>query len=149
MSEFTQNIAIVIGINHYRHGIEPLNNAVNDAEAIATLLETEHQYKVLLFLDRDASLENLRHLIEVTLPDLVAADDRVLFYFAGHGIALNSDADPAGYLIPCDADKGETGTYLPMTTLQIALEALPCRHFLGILDCCYAGAFRWGSSQRD
>lgn len=149
MSEFAQNIAIVIGINHYRHGIEPLKNAVNDAQAISALLETQHQYKVLSFLDRDANLENLRHLIEVTLPDLVTADDRLLFYFAGHGIALNSDADPAGYLIPCDADKGKTETYLPMTALQIALEALPCRHFLGILDCCYAGAFRWGSSQRD
>ncbi|NEP35367.1 PQQ-binding-like beta-propeller repeat protein, partial [Moorena sp. SIO3B2] len=24
---------------------------------------------------------------------------------------------------------------------------LPCRHFLGILDCCFAGAFRWSSTR--
>uniref|UniRef100_UPI004056D460 nSTAND1 domain-containing NTPase n=1 Tax=Candidatus Electrothrix sp. TaxID=2170559 RepID=UPI004056D460 len=35
-----------------------------------------------------------------------------------------------------------------MTELHEALEALPCRHMLAILDCCFAGAFRW-SSKRD
>ncbi|RWX45286.1 ABC-type nitrate/sulfonate/bicarbonate transport system, ATPase component, partial [Candidatus Electrothrix aarhusensis] len=35
-----------------------------------------------------------------------------------------------------------------MTKLHNALEALPCRHMLAILDCCFAGAFRW-SSKRD
>ncbi|NEQ58914.1 MAG: hypothetical protein F6K53_16555, partial [Moorea sp. SIO4A1] len=74
-------------------------------------------------------------------------NDRLLFYFAGHGVALNGDDGPAGYLIPQDAKLGDTNSYLPMTKLHDALSQLPCRHFLGILDCCFAGAFRWSSTR--
>jgi uncharacterized caspase-like protein len=36
----------------------------------------------------------------------------LLFYFAGHGVALNGDDGPQGYLIPQDAKLGDTKTYL-------------------------------------
>jgi WD40 repeat protein len=35
-----------------------------------------------------------------------------------------------------------------MTQLHDCLSKLPCRHFLGILDCCFAGAFRWSSTRK-
>ncbi|MBE8970930.1 hypothetical protein IQ277_33440 [Nostocales cyanobacterium LEGE 12452] len=90
-------------------------------------------------------------MLETTLPGEVTADDRLLLYFAGHGIALNGDDDdgPKGYLIPQDAQLGDVQTYLPMTQLHDCLNNLPCRHFLGILDCCFAGAFRWSSNKRE
>lgn len=147
MAEFSHNLAIVIGINDYRHGIAPLHNAVNDAKQLVKILREKHGYQVWICLDETATLKNLKHLLETTLPQNVTADDRLLFYFAGHGIALNSDNEPAGYLIPQDAKQSEVQTYLPMTDLKAALEKLPCRHFLGILDCCFAGAFRWGSTR--
>ena len=31
----------------------------------------------------------------------------------------------------------------------LPLLALPCRHLLLILDCCFAGAFKWASQTRD
>jgi hypothetical protein len=34
-----------------------------------------------------------------------------------------------------------------MTEVHDALTALPCRHFLGIFDCCFAGAFRWSATR--
>ena len=61
---------------------------------------------------------------------LVEADDRVLFYFAGHGIAADGDDGPAGYLVPADADPTDLKTLIPMAELQDALQALPCRHLL-------------------
>ncbi|MEQ9552682.1 MAG: hypothetical protein RIM23_24085 [Coleofasciculus sp. G3-WIS-01] len=36
-----------------------------------------------------------------------------------------------------------------MQELHDALLELPCRHLLTILDCCFAGAFRWASLSRD
>ncbi|MCU0549452.1 MAG: caspase family protein [Leptolyngbya sp. Prado105] len=147
MAEFSRNLAIVIGINDYRNGIAPLQTAVNDARQLVKVLQEKHEYQVWLYLDAIATLKNLKDLLETTLPQTVTQDDRLLFYFAGHGIALNSDNEPAGYLIPQDAKQGEVQTYLPMTDLKAALEQLPCRHFLGILDCCFAGAFRWGSTR--
>ncbi|MCB0112318.1 MAG: NACHT domain-containing protein, partial [Caldilineaceae bacterium] len=71
-----------------------------------------------------------------------------LFYFAGHGIALDSDDGPHGYLVPVDACLEDKTSLLSMHTIYQALHALPCRHLLAILDCCFAGAFRW-STLRD
>ena len=82
------------------------------------------------------------------MPRLVAANDRVLFYFAGHGIAADGDDGPAGYLVPADADPMDMKTLVPMAELQDALQALPCRHLLLILDCCFSGAFQWASRSR-
>ncbi|WP_341530231.1 caspase family protein [Nostoc sp. UHCC 0302] len=147
MSEFSHNLALVIGINNYGKGISPLQNAVNDAKQLVQVLRKQHGYQVWLCLDEVANLSNLNELLWKTLPEQVHSDDRLLFYFAGHGIALNADDGPKGYLIPQDAILGEVQTYLPMTQLQEALEKLPCRHFLGFLDCCFAGAFRWSSTR--
>ena len=147
MSEFSRNLAVVIGINQYENGISPLATAVNDAKKFNEILRHEHGYQVWILLDEEATLQNIKHLLEETLTQQVSADDRLVFYFAGHGIALNGEEGPEGYLIPQDAKLGDTNSYLPMTQLQSALSDLPCRHFLGILDCCFAGAFRWSSTR--
>ncbi|MCP6762323.1 MAG: caspase family protein [Fischerella sp. CENA71] len=147
MSEFSRNMAFVIGINNYGNGISSLQTAVNDAKKLIEILRTKHSYQVWVCLDEVAILSNLKKFLEQTLPQQVKPDDRLLFYFAGHGVALNGDDGPQGYLIPQDAKLGDSKTYLPMTYLQEYLSNLPCRHFLGIFDCCFAGAFRWSSTR--
>ncbi|MBA3923077.1 MAG: caspase family protein, partial [Nostocaceae cyanobacterium] len=148
MADFKRNLAFVIGINNYTNGIPHLQTAVNDAKKLVEILREKHGYQVWVCLDETATLKTLNNLLTTTLPQQVQADDRLLFYFAGHGVALNGDDGPEGYLIPQDAKLGDIQSYLAMTKLQEALTQLPCRHFLGIFDCCFAGAFRW-SSHRD
>ena len=168
---FQRNFAIVIGINTYHNRIPPLQTAAPDAEELARILKEQHErltekyqkqqkYEVLLLLNEDATLDKFKQLLEdfkrkqITLPQGkvdVSEDDRILFYFAGHGIAsdaLESQDGPAGYLIPQDAILDQDNTYLPMQELHDALLELPCRHLLTILDCCFAGAFRWASLSR-
>ncbi|MEL6815164.1 MAG: caspase family protein [Cyanobacteria bacterium J06598_3] len=144
---FSQSLAVVIGIDRYGHGISPLRTAVGDAGAIAQLLENSYGYQVISLLNEKAQLSALQTLIQEQLPSILADDSRLLFYFAGHGIAQDGDGGPAGYLIPQDAVPGEVGSYLPMVDLHDALTVLPCRHFLAVFDCCFAGAFRWSSTR--
>ncbi|MEL6355053.1 MAG: caspase family protein, partial [Cyanobacteria bacterium J06627_28] len=146
--DFDKNLAVVIGIDQYGNGITPLRTAVSDARSVAHLLEKEHDYQVLTLLDQNAQLAGLQELIHQTLPSLLSANSRLLFYFAGHGIAQDGDDGPAGYLIPQDAVPGNTGSYLSMVSLHDELTALPCRHFLAVFDCCFAGAFRWSSTRK-
>ena len=147
MSQFQRNLAIAIGINNYTNGIASLSTAVNDAKEIAQILEREHDYQVWGLLNEQATLTGCWRLLEEFLPNNVEESDRLIFYFAGHGIALNSNDGLEGFLIPQDAKLGDTTSYLPMVRLQQALNDLPCRHFLCILDCCFAGAFRWSSTR--
>jgi WD40 repeat protein/energy-coupling factor transporter ATP-binding protein EcfA2 len=148
MSEFQHSYALIIGINDYNNGISALKTAVSDATEIARILETDHDYTVTLLLNQAATLSQLRQVLEIELPKQIQAGDRFLFYFAGHGIALNGEDGPEGYLIPQNAKLGNLSTYLPMSEVNKALLQLPCRHFLGILDCCFAGAFRWSSLRK-
>ena len=143
---FSRHHAFIVGIDAYEK-VSPLKTAVNDARELARVLaEKQHfdAHEPLLNARGDA----LRTLLGETMPRLVAADDRVLFYFAGHGIAADGDDGPAGYLVPADADPTDLKTLVPMAELQDALQALPCRHLLLILDCCFSGAFQWASRMR-
>lgn len=145
MTSFKRNIAIIIGINQYENGITPLQTAVNDAVAIGEVLEKHHNYQVELLLDQEAILCNLNNLFK-GLHHKIERDDRLLVYFAGHGVALDGEDGPEGYLVPQDAKPGDKGwSLLPMQRMHDWLVALDCRHCLTILDCCFAGAFRWSS----
>lgn len=148
MNGFRRSIAVILGINKYTNHIPSLRTAVNDAVKLAEILETQHHYEVFLRLDEDVTREKIMRLLMEELPSEVTPDARVLFYFAGHGVALDDvDGRPAGFLIPQDARPESRDTFLSMPVLHDALLALPCRHLLTILDCCFAGAFRWSSTR--
>jgi WD40 repeat protein/uncharacterized caspase-like protein/pimeloyl-ACP methyl ester carboxylesterase len=146
-SKFSLSLAVVIGINQYSGGVPELSTAANDAKAVAALLKQEHGYEVKLLIDGEASLATINQLLKEEIPSRLKENDRLLFYFAGHGNALNGDDGPEGYLYPHDAKLGDINSLLPMAELHAALIGLPCRHFLGLLDCCFAGAFRWSSTR--
>jgi WD40 repeat protein len=148
MSAFNCSHALVIGIDDYHNDISPLRSAVNDATVVANVLETQHGYRVTCLLNQAATLARLKTELEIELPQNVQPDDRLLIYFAGHGIARNAEDGPAGYLIPQDAKLSDPATYLSMHTVYRALRQLQCRHLLVILDCCFAGTFRWAATRK-
>ncbi len=145
---FNQSLGVVIGIDDYANGIRPLRTARNDAALLAQTLQDQHGYTVRLLLDQEATREQILDLVEKELPTQVGPDDRVLFYFAGHGVAIDDSEGPNGYLLPCDAKRDDPdGTFIQMPRLHDALTALDCRHMLIVLDSCFGGAFRWSATR--
>ncbi len=163
--DFHRNLAVIIGINNYSNGIPELETPVADAEELAKILQKKYQYEVLKLANEKATLQELNSLLQgfkqktktLHLPDKtvqIEKNDRLIFYFAGHGIVpadgLENTDNLGGYLVPQDA-RGDillqkqieiNKILLPMQDLHDALSELPCRHLLVILDCCFAGAFR-------
>ena len=144
---FTTSHAFIIGINAYQH-LAPLSTAVHDAQALAEQLEAQHGFQVHPPL-LDADHQTIRQFLQQEMPKLVQKDDRVLFYFAGHGIALDSEGGPKGYLVAANTKPGQKDTLLSMELVHDALTGLPCRHGLLILDCCFAESFKWSAGFRD
>lgn len=144
---FRRSLAVVVGIDGYRHGIPPLATAVNDARRLGEVLARQHGYEVRTVLDAEATHARLAALVTGELRADVDANDRVLFYFAGHGVAIDGHDGPNGYLLPVDAVRGDESTYLTMPLVHDALLALPCRHMLIVLDACFSGAFRWSGTR--
>lgn len=149
---FRTHHAFIVGINVYTNGISPLRTAANDARRLAEVLadtaRKDHFRVHPPLIDASATGAQVRAMLHTTMKAIVGPDDRVLVYFAGHGIAADSDDGPAGYLVPSDATPGNLSSFIAMTDMQAALDALPCRHLLVILDCCFSGAFRWSSQHR-
>ncbi len=151
MTAFAHSLAVVIGIDAYGHGIPRLTTAVNDATRLAELLQAEHGYETILLTQeatgQPITQERLRTLFNQDCAARLGPDDRLLVYFAGHGVALDGDDGPAGYLVPQDARPDDPSSLLAMTDLHTWLTDLHCRHMLAILDCCFAGAFRWAATR--
>ena len=148
--EFEHSYALIIGINEYGAGIRSLSTAANDARRLADILSAKHGYEVSLLTQAITSSRLEQELCE-RLPGRIGKNDRCLFYFAGHGIATKLDdkfQEPEGFLLLQDAVQGQSHTYLPMVQLHRWLSQLCCRHLLAILDCCFAGAFRWSIATR-
>lgn len=145
-SPFDRDHVAVVGINTYAEGIPQLHNALNDAEGLAWRLE-ERGYFAHRCLE-DVTRSSFLSFLE-TLAREVGEDDRVVFYFAGHGRAPDASLDQPGCLLTADADPlSDAVGLVTMDELKAALDALRCRHLLVILDCCYAGSFRWSSASR-
>ncbi|MEM9276431.1 MAG: caspase family protein [Cyanobacteria bacterium P01_F01_bin.143] len=158
MSDFKRSLAVVIGINDYQNGIAPLQTAVPDAKAIAKILKNQYNYELIhpelnsgVITNQFATKEHLKTLLTDVLPNKIKPTerDRLLFYFAGHGIARNSDDQPQGFLVPQDGNMAnEEKSLLRMIDIHDWLSQLECRHLLIILDCCFAGQFRWASTRK-
>jgi|GEM_PF-1765240 len=144
---FETSHAFIIGIDNYIN-TRQLSTAVADALDIKTVLEA-HGYLVHEpLLDEAASKENIEKLIREDIPNLIGPKDRLIFYFAGHGIAFDSDVDPRGFLIPVDADLDQQESFVAMSFLKENMDSWECKHGLLIMDCCFAGAFRWAMGLR-
>ena len=139
--------ALVIGIDDYRGGITPLQSAANDAAAVSAMLSADHGYRSRCFINADASSAAILQAL-ADARDLLEEDSGFLLYFAGHGVALGEgEQGPQGFLLAQDALPTDERSWLSMDALRQALEQLPCRHVLVVLDCCFAGSFRWSSSR--
>jgi hypothetical protein len=141
---FDRSVALLVGIDRYRNGVPELKSAVADAEVLADALKLAHGFEATVLKNEQATLGNLRSTLE-GLETEIGDNDRALFYFAGHGVATDSDQGPRGFVLPVDADRSSVDSYLSMVELHDMLSRLKCRHMLVLLDCCFAGAFRWSS----
>ena len=160
MVEFKRSLAIIIGINQYQHGIKFLETAKYDAEKLAQILGDKNRqdyYEVTLITDdtdiKPTGKNILDFLTKTLIEENLTQRDRLLFYFAGHGIARTNENDkefygPQGFLVPSDAHYNEPESLIPMREVYESLAQLKCWHLLVILDCCFAGAFRWASTFR-
>ncbi|QDV37453.1 nSTAND1 domain-containing NTPase [Tautonia plasticadhaerens] len=144
MDRVERRLALIVGINQYRK-VRPLQTAVGDARCLAKLLRVHHGYSVEL-LDKDVTLGRLRSWLVERLRD-APEGGRLMFYFAGHGFAEDGDRGPNGFLVPEDGDPDDVSTFLSMGELYEALIGLPCWHLLAVLDCCFAGSFRWSATR--
>jgi len=134
--------ALVIGNNDYRH-LPKLRTAVNDAKAMAVLLQDRYGFELQLLLN--ATRADILRAINGYRRTL-GQRDNLLIYYAGHGW-LDADADQ-GYWLPVDATGQDSTNWISNGSITDALRAMEAKHVLVIADSCYSGKLARGINVR-
>jgi uncharacterized caspase-like protein len=94
-----------------------------------------------MILDQEATQRRILTELFHALPQRVGRNDRVLFYFAGHGQTEDlSDGGKRGYIIPVDTDRLNYSTSaISMEQIRSLSSRIPAKHILFVMDSCYSG----------
>jgi len=137
---YDKSIAVVIGINQYEKW-PVLEFALNDARAVEKKFREEGFDEVIAIADREATQCRILTELFHNLPQKVGRNDRVVFYFAGHGQTQDlANGGKRGFIIPVDADPADcAATAISMEQIRSLSSRIPAKHILYLMDCCYSG----------
>ncbi len=139
--------AVIIGIAHYQNldAAHQLAYPERDADSMYSILispeggnfRAENVHKLV---GARATLANIRHELEVWLPQVAKPDDRVLIYFAGHGFLTPSDGH--AYLAPYDfqMDSPKTSGYSMEALAATVQNSIRAKTKILLTDSCHSGA---------
>ncbi len=130
--------ALMIGIDHYQH-LEPLQTAVNDVEALQSVLMTRYGFssdRMRLLLNEAATRRNIEGAL-IRLGQETNPQDSVLIYFAGHG--EYSPGQKLGWWVPVEGHPEEPGTYILDAAIRNYVASMQAKHVYLIVDSCFSG----------
>jgi hypothetical protein len=137
---YAKSWAVLIGINEYQQWPK-LKYAVNDAQAIETLVRKLGFDEVIMVLDREASQQRILRVLGDELYAKTRDDDRVFIFFAGHGQTQDlPSGGKDGYIIPVDGDLDNYySTAISMQQLQRLADRIRAKHMFYAMDACFSG----------
>lgn len=132
--------ALVIGIDYYQFPNYPsLNGCVNDAKAVAAVLETHEDgspnFAVRLLTASTADEAINRKTLKKVVSELFADDNEIaLLYYAGHG---NVEDTGGGYLCSSETEMGDEG--LALSEVMTLARRSKAGNTIIVLDSCHSG----------
>ena len=131
-----KRIALVIGNSEYQGNINSLANPRNDAEDITSKLKSLGFEVNVLY---DGTKQGMKEAINSFVVQ-ARNYDVALFYYAGHGLQLQTDIGGANYLIPVDANlvykSDAEHDCVNANRIVSQMEASGCKVRLVVLDAC-------------
>jgi uncharacterized repeat protein (TIGR01451 family) len=129
--------ALIIGIDQYTGEWPQLQNAVNDAKAVAGTLSSKYSFHYLKTLyNKDATRDNILREFEWLMQN-VKSNDNVFIYYSGHGEYLqNMDK---GFWVPIDASSKTISKYISNEDIRSFLSGINSKHTLLVTDACFSG----------
>jgi len=138
--------ALVVGIEKYARGFQPLTYAVDDATAVYNFLIKEAGYKpehVKLLLNEQATNNAISDELARIHTEFNSEECSIFIYFSGHGInVLNPETGKSGYLLTTDTQNSISSIRsrgLPIDKLRTLQNNVYAERLLIILDTCFSG----------
>jgi uncharacterized caspase-like protein len=139
--QYANSFALVVGINKYTR-VSPLAYAVNDATAMARMLVDRFSFaneNVAVLCDEHATRAGiLKSYLRFADECSIGRDDRVFFFFAGHGHTVGGRRE-TGFLIPVDGDVDDLSSLIRWDELTRNADLIAAKHMFFVMDACYGG----------
>ena len=136
LPQIQRKFAVLIGNDRYDDPRMPqLDNAVRDARAVASVLETTLGYETLVV--ENASKQKMVATLN-RLAAIVNPSDSVVIYYAGHGELVPGTG--LGYWQPANADPKDPKTWISNADIGRMITALGASQVALISDSCYSGS---------
>ena len=137
---YSNSWALLVGINDYLHA-PPLTYACNDAKGVKKALVEKFGFSednIYLLLNEQATRSSImEHYL--ALAKRVEPDDRILFFFAGHGHTEQGHRGETGFLFPVDGTSKSLATLIRWDEITRNADLISAKHMLFIMDACYGG----------
>jgi formylglycine-generating enzyme required for sulfatase activity len=135
---YNKSYALVVGISKYASiRWKNLPYARSDAEKVAEILK-QKGFEVLTLFDRNATRLAILARLEQNIAPRLQPNDRVLFYFSGHGYSKQDGEVLNTYLIPYDKESIDVNVnhiYVSMSDLERQSKMMSiAKHQLFIID---------------
>lgn len=125
--------ALVIGNRDYRE-LTPLEDAIKDAEAIASTLRDRYDFDVRTLFN--ASRYDILSILN-ELREELTEDHNLLIYYVGHSVR---DRDTQrSWWQPVDAEADSRANWLSTRVMNDHLDLIPAKHILVVADAAYSG----------
>ena len=142
---YKDSYALVIGNGAYpvKNGWNPLPGAINDVTEVAEALE-RHGFNVTLKIDVTKSEFN-KAFSEFIYKSGKDRDNRLLFYYAGHGYTTKSaTGEDLGYLVMLDTPHPENAAEFDLHSVDMVKfvsdsKKIHAKHVLFMFDSCFSG----------
>jgi uncharacterized caspase-like protein len=136
LPEIQRKVAVLIGTDRYTDTrIPTLDNAANDARAVAATLQNALGYETLV-LENATRAEILRTLNRLALQ--LEPQDSLVIYYAGHGEVVESTGQ--GYWQPADAVASDPTTWISNNDIGRLLAQFAPNQVALVSDSCFSGS---------
>ncbi|MBF0466738.1 MAG: caspase family protein, partial [Nitrospirae bacterium] len=142
---YGESHALVIGVSDYQSGWPKLPGVAGDVEVVKKLLVGQgFEVVTVMNPERDKLLRAFDDFIQKYGSK---TENRLLFYFAGHGHTVKkSYGEDMGYIVPVDAprpDKNRAGFLakaIDMQQIESFAKRIDAKHALFLFDSCFSGS---------
>jgi hypothetical protein len=139
MSQQGEKRALVVGIDDYGSPVNDLPSCINDARRFAETLQSVYAFqrsKIVTLFDREATKTNVVTSLQ-SIFEGIQADDRVVFYFSGHGYRLSEGEDLEDALVLNPS--GGSDFFMTGSELSALTQKVPSGVLTVVLDSCFSG----------
>ena len=126
--------ALVIGNDNYQE-LKTLQNAVNDANDVATLLKSSYGFEVDILIN--ANREEILNAFS-RIRKQATKKDNILIYYAGHGWRYDTN-DDEGFWLPVDSSMNNEFNWIPNTDIIRSVNRMKAKHVIVVADSCFSG----------